>query len=91
MPLNQVLNKSIYLLAASATNDGGIGLASALGSSFYSKEGNILKPTGESLSQIHLIDVNAMKKQIEGIEFKVLTDVTNELYGTDGAAYVYAG
>jgi glycerate kinase len=77
-------------IGGSATNDGGIGLASALGCSFYSKEGNVLNPTGESLSQIHQIDVNAMKKRIEGIEFKVLTDVTNELYGTDGAAYVYA-
>lgn len=78
-------------LGGSATNDAGIGMASALGSRFYSKGGNVLKPTGESLSKIHHFDITTMERQTSGVEFKVLTDVKNVLFGVEGASYVYAG
>lgn len=78
-------------VGGSATNDGGIGMASALGSRFYAKGGNVLKPTAESLPKILDFDVTAMIKQTRGIEFKVLTDVKNELYGIAGASHVFAG
>ena len=77
-------------IGGSATNDGGIGMAAALGCAFASEDGTILRPTGESLSMIHHIDDHGLSKEIDGIEFNVLTDVKNELYGADGAAFVYS-
>lgn len=82
--------KKIYLfIGGSATNDAGIGIASALGYKFKDEQNNILKPIGESLSKLKSIDAsNAVP--LDDIEFNVLTDVNNPLAGKNGAAYVFA-
>lgn len=77
-------------VGGSATNDGGIGMAAALGCVFKSKGNKVLKPTGEALSQIHTIDNSQQAQLNRGVEFKVLTDVKNVLFGLKGAAHVYA-
>jgi glycerate 2-kinase len=77
-------------VGGSATNDGGIGIASALGCVFMTEGKEILKPTGEALNQIHSIDDGQLNRLISGINFSVLTDVKNVLFGKNGAAHVYA-
>jgi glycerate kinase len=82
--------KKIYLfIGGSATNDCGIGIASALGYKFHDEFGNELKPIGKNLNKIKSID-NSLAISLESIEVNVLTDVNNLLYGKNGAAYVYA-
>lgn len=81
--------KSIYLfIGGSATNDGGIGVAAALGYKFLDKLGEELSPIGENLIRIH--DIISPKKSFPEIEFTVVCDVTNPFYGINGAAHVYA-
>lgn len=81
----------IYLfIGGSATNDGGIGIASALGWSFYDKNEVDLVPIGENLRWIKEVDGNALFYNPEVVDFKVICDVNNPLYGKNGAAYVYA-
>jgi len=82
--------KQIFLgIGGSATNDGGMGVAAALGYSFLDKEGKTLLPIGENLIKVHTI--SAPKESLtKGVDFKIACDVNNPFYGPQGAAHVYA-
>lgn len=81
--------KEVFLfIGGSATNDGGIGVAAALGYTFLDKSGNELSPIGENL--IHIHEIRLPEKSSVGITFTVVCDVTNPFYGLNGAAHVYA-
>ena len=80
--------KHVFIgLGGSATNDGGCGIASALGYSFLNKNGSEIVPTGEDLNQIEQIK---RTKTFDDVKFYAVNDVSNPLYGIKGAAYVYA-
>lgn len=81
----------IYLLiGGSATNDGGIGMAAALGFDFLDKNGQRVTPNGQGLSLIERVVPPQYPDLLKGIHFTVLTDVQNLLCGRQGAAHVYA-
>lgn len=80
----------ILTIGGSATNDAGIGMASALGFKFLNKELEELKPIGESLPLIESIITSPLINKIKAIKFKVITDVQNPLAGKEGAAHVFA-
>ncbi|MFB9055442.1 glycerate kinase [Mariniflexile ostreae] len=82
--------KIILGIGGSATNDCGIGMATALGYRFLDDEKNEVKPVGANLSRIVSIDTSNVHWKLNQIEFEIACDVTNPLYGIDGAAYVYA-
>ena len=77
-------------IGGSATNECGIGMAAALGYKFLDKFGKEVNPVGKNLNAIETIDTTSVIKELKDIEFKVACDVTNPLYGKNGAAYVYA-
>ncbi|MBN4082751.1 glycerate kinase [bacterium AH-315-A23] len=82
--------KTIVLgIGGSATNDCGIGMATALGYKFIDKKGNEVIPIGKNLSKIDKIDFSNVNKRLKTVTFKVACDVTNPLHGKEGAAYVY--
>ena len=82
--------KKIYLfIGGSATNDGGIGIAQALGYKFKNEAGTHLEPIGCSLTKIDRVDYEGIY-DFKEIEIDVLCDVTNPMFGNHGAAYVYA-
>ena len=83
------VKKIILGIGGSATNDAGIGLATALGYKFYDASGNLLKPTGENLVKIASIDDSSLKFNTKEIEVLVACDVENPLYGPQGAAKTY--
>ncbi|UII77329.1 glycerate kinase [Flagellimonas sp. HMM57] len=83
--------KEIILgIGGSATNDGGMGMASALGYSFLDKNGEVLEPIGQNLNEVVDIKTDKVLPQLKSLKVKVACDVKNPLYGKDGAAYVYA-
>jgi len=83
--------KTIILgIGGSATNDCGIGMASALGYRFLDKNNNEVKPIGANLSCITSIDTSHVNSKLKAVNFKIACDVSNPLYGNNGAAYVYA-
>lgn len=84
------VKKIVLAIGGSATNDAGIGMAAALGIKFINKKGEVLDPIGENLIHIRAINFNNSLLAKHSIEVIVLCDVTNELYGPNGAAYVYA-
>lgn len=83
--------KEIILgIGGSATNDGGMGMASALGYRFLDGDEEELKPIGGNLAAIRKIDDSNINPKLNGVMVKVACDVTNPFYGQNGAAYVYA-
>nr|WP_295930368.1 glycerate kinase [uncultured Dyadobacter sp.] len=87
--LNRGVKKIILGIGGSATTDGGIGMAEALGYSFRDAEGHTLLPNGESLAKIASIDRHNADPRLALVSVIVACDVTNPLFGKDGAAYVY--
>jgi len=82
--------KTIILgIGGSATNDCGIGMASALGYTFEDENGVELSPVGKNLCLIKNINTNNVLPELKSIDFKVACDVTNRLHGKEGAAFVY--
>lgn len=83
--------KNIILgIGGSATNDCGIGMARALGFRFFDRDDNELIAIGKNMSEIVKINTTYTIKNLSQITFKVASDVTNPLFGENGAAYVYA-
>ena len=85
--LNKGAQQLILGIGGSATTDGGVGMAAALGWRFEDKSGRNLVPNGSSLGQIQKIIPPANFTQIN---IQVACDVTAPLYGPTGAACVYA-
>ncbi len=80
----------IYLfVGGSATNDGGIGAATALGFRFYDKEGKEIIPLGQNLIDVHRIK-RPQKKSLNKIKISLVTDVKNPMTGSSGATHIYA-
>lgn len=88
--LNKGAQHIILGIGGSATNDCGIGMATALGYKFLDKNDRVVKPIGANLSQIKKIDNSNIQPRINEVVFEVACDVTNPLYGKNGAAHVYA-
>ncbi|WP_282112538.1 glycerate kinase [Maribacter stanieri] len=83
--------KEIILgIGGSATNDGGMGMANALGYQFLDEHGKELVPIGQNLSKVKSIDDSNKHVRLKEVKIKVACDVTNHFYGLNGAAYIYA-
>jgi len=84
------VSEIVLTIGGSATNDAGIGIASALGYQFFDSSDNELKPTGINLQKIDWIEDKNVIKQIKDVKFKIACDVNNSFYGKKGSAFVYA-
>jgi len=76
-------------IGGSATNDGGVGMAAALGVRFLDADGATVPPIGGALTQIRRIDTTKLDPRLRGVRFEVICDVDNPLVGPRGAAAVY--
>ena len=88
--INSGAKKIILGLGGSATNDGGCGMAAALGVKFKDEQDQKFIPTGGTLSKIYKIDMNNIYPKIKDIEFISMCDVDNPLCGRLGASAVFA-
>jgi glycerate kinase len=77
-------------IGGSATNDGGMGMLTALGARFYDREGQSLPDCGESLGRVVRINLSGLYPGLKSAAITVICDVTNPLLGPEGAAAVYA-
>ena len=76
-------------IGGSATNDGGMGFASALGIRFLDQDGHVLEGRGEDLEKVVHIDMSGLDPAVQKAHFTVMCDVTNPLCGPDGATYTF--
>ncbi len=76
-------------IGGSATNDGGAGMAAALGARFMDESGDELPPGGRALAHLDSLDLSGLERRLGEAEMIVASDVDNPLLGDDGASAVY--
>ncbi len=76
-------------IGGSATNDGGAGMAQALGARFFGEDGGELPPGGGSLGDLAGIDCSGLDPRLKEAEILVMCDVNNPLCGPEGASCIY--
>ncbi|MCA0152146.1 glycerate kinase [Winogradskyella vincentii] len=76
-------------IGGSATNDCGIGMATALGYQFFDEIDNQIKPIGRNLKEVKRIDASQVDKRLANVKIQIACDVKNPLYGLQGAAHIY--
>ncbi len=76
-------------IGGSATNDGGIGMLTALGYEFLDAEGKAAGIGAGALSHVASIKKDHVLPELKECSFKIACDVTNPLCGTNGATYIY--
>ncbi|HOX28364.1 MAG TPA: glycerate kinase [bacterium] len=88
--LEKGAERFIIGIGGSATNDGGTGIAEALGYEFHDRHERRVKPVGGDLIDIARIEQLRVNESVKRAEFVVACDVTNPLLGKNGAAAVYS-
>jgi glycerate kinase len=79
----------LVCLGGSATNDGGAGMAQALGVRLLDRSGAELGPGGLALRDLTTIDTSGLAEELSGPELVVATDVDSPLTGPTGASAVF--
>lgn len=76
-------------IGGSATNDGGTGMAQALGVRLLDGRGEPIPWGAEGLLKLESIDMSTADPRLREAEILIAGDVTNPLCGPHGASYVY--
>lgn len=84
-------SKVAIAIGGSATNDGGMGFARALGIRFLDVDGRELEGRGEDLEKVADIDPSGFDPRIRDVSVTVMCDVTNPLCGPEGATMTFGG
>jgi glycerate kinase len=87
--LDAGLRKLVVGIGGSATNDGGAGMARALGVGFLDAQGGPLPEGGTALARLARIDLSGLDPRLADAEILVACDVENPLCGPRGASAVY--
>jgi glycerate kinase len=87
--LDAGLRKLVIGIGGSATNDGGTGMARALGVKFLNADGRDLPEGGAALAGLARIDLSGLDPRLKEASILVACDVDNPLCGPRGASAVY--
>lgn len=87
--LDKGLRKIIIGIGGSATNDGGSGMAQALGAKFLDESGQELPMGGAALAQLAQVELTQLDERLKETVILVACDVDNPLCGSRGASAVY--
>ena len=87
--LDMGCKRIIIGLGGSATNDGGVGIAQALGVRFLDKNNYEIGFGGGSLDKIKKIDISTLDSRLKSVTIEAACDVINPLCGLNGASYIY--
>ncbi|WP_180033544.1 glycerate kinase [Acinetobacter sp. YH12233] len=83
------VKKIIIGLGGSVTNDGGAGMAQALGVQFFDTTGEQIQVCGGNLNQIERIDFSHLDQRLKNTEILIASDVNNPLCGPNGASEIF--
>ena len=87
--LERGARRVLVCLGGSATNDGGVGMATALGVRFLDGAGRDLPPGGAALVDLARIDLSGLHPGLAAVVVTGACDVDNPLTGPSGASAVY--
>jgi glycerate kinase len=81
--------KFIIGIGGSATNDGGVGMLTALGYEFLDGDGNSIPLGAKGLSVLKNISAKNVLPQLSECSFRIACDVKNPLCGKNGCSAVF--
>lgn len=84
------VHRIVLGIGGTATNDGGTGMAAALGYEFLDDEGKVFIPVGETLPRWKSLRLEKVDARLAGCEVITICDVDNPLTGPRGAAEIFA-
>jgi glycerate kinase len=87
--LDEGLDRLVVGLGGSATNDGGAGMARALGIRFLDAAGEAIREGGAALLGLARIDARGIDPRLAAVDCVGLTDVDNPLCGPTGASATF--
>ncbi|WP_318478893.1 glycerate kinase [Photobacterium leiognathi] len=87
--LDKGVEHIIVGIGGSATNDGGIGMAKALGVRFLDENNKQISYSGGALDRLHRIDISNIDPRLVSVKLEVACDVDNPLCGEKGASQVF--
>jgi glycerate kinase len=87
--LDEGAGRIVVCLGGSAMNDGGSGMAAALGVKFLDARGQTLAPGGAALLELDRIDASGLDRRLRRTQVIGATDVDNILTGPSGASMVF--
>ncbi|HGV8440798.1 TPA: glycerate kinase [Enterococcus faecium] len=87
--LDKGVKKIIIGIGGSVTNDGGAGMAQALGAQLLDKNNKEISSGGGALSELVKINISKIDPRLKETEVIIASDVTNPLTGPNGASFVF--
>lgn len=87
--LDNGIRHIILGIGGSATVDGGMGMAQALGVRFLDADGQVLAANGGNLARVASIEMDECDPRLANCHIEVACDVDNPLVGPRGAAAVF--
>ncbi|KJG36930.1 glycerate kinase [Photobacterium angustum] len=87
--LDKGVEHIIVGIGGSATNDGGIGMAQALGVRLLDENNKSINYGGGALSRLHHIDISDINPRLAKVKLEIACDVDNPLCGEKGASQVF--
>ncbi|MEN2244521.1 glycerate kinase family protein [Limosilactobacillus fermentum] len=83
------VDQIIIGIGGSATNDGGAGMAQALGVKLLNDAGEQVGLGGGALGEVAHVDVSGVDRRVKEVKVLIASDVTNPLTGPEGASAVF--
>lgn len=87
--LEHGLKKILLCLGGSATSDGGIGMAQALGIQFKNQQNSLVGHGNTAAGEVARIDCSTLDPRVRETTFILVSDVTNPLTGHTGASFTF--
>lgn len=87
--LDHNVKEIIIGLGGSSTNDGGSGMAQALGAKLLDQNNHQISFGGGNLNKLDKIDISNLDSRLQDVKIILASDVTNPLIGKDGASRVF--
>ncbi|EGA64746.1 glycerate kinase [Vibrio brasiliensis] len=87
--LDRGVDHIIIGIGGSSTNDGGVGMAQALGAKLVDANGVDLPFGGGALADLVSIDLSGLDSRLETVQLEVACDVDNPLCGPKGASHIF--
>lgn len=87
--LDHNVKEIIIGLGGSSTNDGGSGMAQALGAKLLDQNNYQISFGGGNLDKLDKIDISNLDSRLQDVRIILASDVTNPLIGEDGASRVF--
>jgi len=87
--LDHDVKEIIIGLGGSSTNDGGSGMAQALGAKLLDQNNHQISFGGGNLDKLDRIDISNLDSRLQDVKIILASDITNPLIGKDGASRVF--